>query len=105
MTSSKFYAHNRFYWFPVPCLCKAAMNLVQSHLGKCSKRNLRTSTLVNGGTLRSTADFASALRNVNNVEISDLLEFFVLLLVSSLCSHLKIICRKLQEYENIHGGD
>ena len=37
---------------------------------------MRTSALVNEGTLRSTADFSSALSNVNNVKISDVLEFF-----------------------------
>ena len=79
-----------------------------SHLGKCSngKSTLRTSTLVIDGTLRSTAHFASALINVNNVKISDLLEFLVTLLFSSLCSHPKIIYRKqVQDYENIHGGN
>ena len=48
----------------------------QSHLEKCINGIMRTSTLVNEGTLRSTANFSSALSNVNNVEISDLLEFF-----------------------------
>ena len=33
---------------------------------------MRTLILVNDGTLRSTADFASTLSNFNNVEISDL---------------------------------
>ena len=47
--------------------------------GKISQRKLRTSTMVNDGTLRSTADFTSTLSNVNNVKISDLLEFLVLL--------------------------
>ena len=67
----------------------------ESHLGKCSNEKLRTSTLVNDRTLisiKSTADFASALSNINNV-------------ISSLCSHPKINCRELQDYENIHGGD
>ena len=76
----------------------------QHHLEKCSNPKLRTSTLVNDGTLRSTANFASKLRNVNNVKIADLLEFPVMLLFSSHCSHPKIICRKLQDYENINGG-
>ena len=62
----------------------------QSHLGKCSNEKLRTVTLVNEGTLRNIADFASALGNVNNVKISDLLAFIVMLLFSSICSHLKI---------------
>ena len=77
-------------------------------LGKCSNGKLHTSTLVNDGTLRSkqsTADFASALSNVNNVKISNLLEFIVMLLFSSLCFHPKIICRKMQDYENIHRKD
>ena len=73
----------------------------QRHLGKCSNGKLRTSPLDYGGTLRST----SALSNVNNVKISDLLEFLVMLLLSSLCFHPKTICRKLQDFENIHGGD
>ena len=40
-----------------------------SHLGKCSHGKLCTSILVNDRTLRSTADFASALSNVNNVKL------------------------------------
>ena len=36
--------------------------------------------MVNDRDLRSRADFASALSNVNNVKISDLLEFLVILL-------------------------
>ena len=37
----------------------------QKHLGKCSNGKLRASTfLVNDGTLRSIADFASVLINV-----------------------------------------
>ena len=51
------------------------------------------------------SNFTSALSNVNNVKISDLLEFLVMLLFFSLCSHPNIICRKLQDYEKIHGGD
>ena len=53
---------------------------------------MHTSTLVNDGTVRSTADFSSALSNVNNVKTSDVLEFLVMLLFFSLCSHSKIIC-------------
>ena len=56
----------------------------QSHLGKCSNRKLRTSTLANDGTLRSTGDFPSALSNINNVKISNLLEFLIMPLFSSL---------------------
>ena len=37
--------------------------------------------------------------------MSDLLDLLVMLLFSSHCSQLKIICGKLQGYENIHGGD
>ena len=77
----------------------------QSHVGKCNSGKLNTSTLVNDGTIRSTADFTSALRNANNLKITDLFEFLVIFLFSSLCSHPKIICRKLQDYKNIHGGD
>ena len=61
-------------------------------------------TLANEETLKSTADFVSALRNANNVKIFDLLEVLVMLLFSSLCSHTKVFCRKLQDYENIHWG-
>ena len=71
----------------------------QSHLGKCSNGKLCNWTLVNDGSLRSTANFASALSNVNNVKILDLVEFF------SLTSYPKIICRKLQDYENVNEGD
>ena len=35
-----------------------------NHLGKCSNGKLRTSTLVNDGTLRVIGDFASTLSNV-----------------------------------------
>ena len=35
-----------------------------SHVGKCSNGKLCTLSLDNDGTLRSTADFASALSNV-----------------------------------------
>ena len=63
----------------------------QSHLGKYSNAKLRTSTLINDGTLRSTADFASTLSNINNVKISDRLEFLVMLLFFSHFSHPKII--------------
>ena len=58
----------------------------QSYLGKCSNGKLRTSTLVNNGTLRSTAGFSSALSNANNVKKSDLLEFLVMLLFFPLFS-------------------
>ena len=50
---------------------------------------MRISTLVDDETLRSTADFTSALSNVNNVQISALLEVLVILLFSSPCSHPK----------------
>ena len=52
-----------------------------SHLERCSNGKLGTSTLVNDGILRSTVDVASALSNVNNVKISDLLAFLVKLLL------------------------
>ena len=77
----------------------------ESHLGKCSNRKVRTSTLVNDGTLKSTVNFPSAQSNVNNVKISDLLDFLEMFLFCSLCSHQKVSCRKLQDFENIHGGD
>ena len=67
----------------------------QSHLGKCSTWELSTSALVNDKALSSTADFASALSNVNSLKMSDLLEFPVMLLFSSPCSHPKIICKKV----------
>ena len=78
----------------------------QSNLGKCRNGKLLTSSLVNDRTLRSTqrsADFTSVLSSVNNVKISDLLEFLVMLFFSSLCSHPRLIFRMLQDYENIHG--
>ena len=68
----------------------------QSHLGKCSSGKLRTWTLVNVETLRSTTGFASALSNVNKVKISNLLEFLVMLLFSPLFlpeNHLQKVAR------------
>ena len=62
----------------------------QSHREKLSNTKLRAWILVNDGILRNKADFVSALDNVNNVKISDLLAFVVILLFSSICSHLKI---------------
>ena len=52
---------------------KLSMNHLETwkHLVKLSNEVLPISTLVNDRTLRSTADFASALSNVNNVKISD----------------------------------
>ena len=40
--------------------------------------------------LRNTSYFASALDNVNNVNIFDMLAFVVILLFSTICSHQKI---------------
>ena len=68
----------------------------QSHPEKYSQTKLHTSTLVNDGSLRSTADFASALSNVNNVKISDLLAFIVIFVFLSLFSpenHLQNVTR------------
>ena len=39
----------------------------QRHLGKCSNGKLRTGTLVNDVTLRSTVNFTSTLGSVNNI--------------------------------------
>ena len=64
----------------------------QRHLEKFSNEKLRAWILVNDGSLKNKADFASALDNVNNVKISDLLAYVVILLFSSICSHLKITC-------------
>ena len=65
-------------------------SIKKSHLEKCSNEEFLT--LINDETLRATVDFPSALSNVNNVKISDLLAFLVLLLFFSFWSHLKIIC-------------
>ena len=51
----------------------------QSHLGRCSNGKLRTSTLVNDGTLRSTADFASALSKVKMLIIREMLKYLICL--------------------------
>ena len=48
--------------------------------------------LVNDGTLMNEADFASAIDNVNDVKILDLLAFVVILLFSSIYSYVKIAC-------------
>ena len=61
----------------------------QSHLGKFNNKKLRALILVNDGSLKNKADFASALDNVNNVKITDLLAYVVILLFSSICSHVK----------------
>ena len=53
---------------------------------------MRPSILVNDETLSKKVDFASAHDNANNDKISDLLAFVVILLFSSICSHLKIAC-------------
>ena len=76
---------------------KLSMNHLKiwKHLGKCTNGKLPNSSLVNDRFRIST----------NNVKISDLLEFLLILLFSSLWSHPKTNCRKLQDYENIHGGD
>ena len=69
----------------------------QSHLGICSEEKLLTSTLINNGTLRSTANFAAALSNVKmsvmlKMLIPELLAFLVMLLFFSLCCHSKFVC-------------
>ena len=74
-------------------------------MNQVATRNCVSSTLVNVETLRSKADFTSTFSNANKVKISDLLEFLVMLLFSSHCSHPKITCRKLPDHENIHAGD
>ena len=68
--------------------------------GKYSNGKLRILTLVYDGTLRSTTGFASALSNVNNVKIFDLLEFLLMLLFSFICYR-----QSAESWENIHGRD
>ena len=53
---------------------------------------MRAWILVNDVTLGNKADFPSAVDNVNNVKISDLLAFVVISMFSSICSQLKIAC-------------
>ena len=89
----------------------------QNHLVKCSNVILRTSPLVNDGTLRSITYFASSpsnvknVNNVKNVKISDLLAFLVLKLFSFFVLTWKSFAaeaytsRKFQNYENIHRED
>ena len=57
---------------------------LNKHLGKCSNEILSALSLLDDGTLGTTAKFASALSIVNIVKISDLLAFLVMLLFSSL---------------------
>ena len=76
----------------------------QGHLEKCSNEKLPTSSWLMTEP-SSTANFTSTLSNVNNVKISDLREFLVTLLFSTHCFHPKIIWKKLQDHEKIHGGD
>ena len=55
----------------------SCLSTKQSHLGRCSNGKLLTSTLVNDGTLRSTADFASALSNVKMLIIKEMLKYLI----------------------------
>ena len=66
---------------------KLSMNHLKiwKHLGKCTNGKLPNSSLVNDRFRIST----------NNVKISDLLEFLLILLFSSLWSHPKTICKKV----------
>ena len=65
----------------------------ESHLENFSNTKLFDWILVNDGTLRNNADFASALDNVNKVKI------WKSLVVETYTS------KKLYGYENIHGED
>ena len=88
-----------------------------NHLGKCSNGKLRTSTLVNDGTLRSIVDFASALSNIKMLMILKMLRYPICLrflqqvyfplfvLTRKSLAAEAYTSRKLQDYENIHGGD
>ena len=51
----------------------------QNHLGKYSNGKLRTSALVNDGTLRSIADFASALSNLKMLIMLKMLRHLICL--------------------------
>ena len=51
----------------------------QNPLGKCSNGKLRTSTLVNDGTLRSVAQSASALSNVKMLIMLKMLRYLLCL--------------------------
>ena len=62
--------------------------------------------MVNGGTLKSTADFASALSDAISVKIYDLFAFLVMPFFSSFVHSQKSFAaktytsRKLQDYKN-----
>ena len=49
----------------------------ENHLEKCINGKLGTSTLVNDGTLRSIADFASALSNVKVLRMLRMLRYLI----------------------------
>ena len=51
----------------------------QNHLGKCSNGKLRNSTLFNDGTLRSIADFASALSSVKILIMLKMIRYLIYL--------------------------
>ena len=57
----------------------------QNHLGKCSNGKLRTSTLVNDGTLTSISDFASALSNVKMLIMLKMLWYLICLCCLKYC--------------------
>ena len=51
----------------------------ENHLEKCSNGKLRTSTLVNDVTLRSIANFVSALSNVRMLIMLKMLRYLICL--------------------------
>ena len=51
----------------------------QNHLGKCRNGGLRTSSLVNDGTLRNIVDSASALSNVMMLIMLKMLAYLICL--------------------------
>ena len=51
----------------------------QNHLGKCSSGKLCNPTLVNDGTLRSIADFGSALSNVKMLIMLKIFRYLICL--------------------------
>ena len=76
---------NLFTWRKYISSCS---RIKQSYLEKFSSKDLRVWILVNDGTLRNKANFASTIDNANNVKLSDLLAFVVSLYLLSSENHL-----------------
>ena len=89
----------------------------QNHLGKCNIKKLCHSNLVNNGTLKSIADFASALSNVKMLIMFKMLKYLICLVSCNNVvflpflspeNHLRqrpTLLESRKVMKNIHGGN